>query len=292
MRKLSIFILFTILISSTAWAGFLPENKLKIPVDKNSPTGISQIDFEQTQNELKNIYTPIAKSLGGNLVFVSNWQSSTVNAYASRHGQEDEDGEETEPRNEWRLTFLGGLARHKFMTRDGFSLVICHEIGHQMGGAPRLDGDTYWASIEGQSDYFATAKCLRRLWMKKNNSKALQGKIIPEILMQKCSEQWKAIQDRELCLRSGLAAESVAQVFASLKTFSKPPKFETPDSKVVKKTDNSHPAPQCRLDTYLAGALCEISYLDDLGDDEFKGACHMRSGQQIGLRPACWFKSN
>lgn len=292
MRLLSLLTLATLFLSLPVRGGFLPENDLKIPINKRAPTGITQADFEQTQLELKAIYTPIVKALGGQLVFESNWQSSTVNAYASRHGELDEDGEETEPRKEWRVTFLGGLARHKFITRDGFSLVICHELGHHLGGAPRLDGETAWASIEGQSDYFSTSKCLRRLWHKMNNAKAIQGKSIPETLIKKCSEQWPLSSERDLCLRIGMAGLSAGELFADISRFTKTPKFETPDPKVVKKTNNSHPAAQCRLDTYLQGALCEVSYLDDLGNDEFKGACHPRSGHKVGIRPACWFKAN
>jgi Zn-dependent protease with chaperone function len=53
---------------------------------------------------------------------------------------------------------FGGLARDPLVTKDGFSAVICHEIGHHIAGAPRKGFS--WASNEGQADYFATTKCL------------------------------------------------------------------------------------------------------------------------------------
>jgi hypothetical protein len=266
------------LLSTTLWSGsFLPENDMKIPMDKNAG-GITKLDYDQTQNELRKIYSPIVMSRGGNLNFESNWESSTVNAFASRHG------------NEWRVTFLGGLARHKFMNRDGFSLVICHELGHHLGGAPALDGETAWASIEGQADYFATMKCLRRLWNTLDNGRVIKGQTIPATLLEGCEKQWSGEREKNLCLRMGLASLAVAQVFADLETFGKTPKFETPDAKIVKKTNVAHPKGQCRLDTFFQGSLCEVSYREDFGSDEIQGACHPRLGHKIGNRPLCWFK--
>lgn len=284
------FLPFLLLSLTLHASSFLPENDLSIPLDKNKKSGISERDFNETQTELEKIYSPIVKARGGFLVFKSNWESSTVNAYASRHGKEDEDGEEQEPRNEYRVIFLGGLARHKFMTRDGFSLVICHELGHHLAGAPALDGDTAWASIDGQSDYFATSKCLRRLWSRQDNARPLQGKRLPEILLKKCQEHWSREEDKNLCLRSGMAAQNVGQVFGDINRTWKTPNFETPDLKVVKKTFSGHPKPQCRLDTYFQGVLCEVSFKDDFGADPVIGSCHPRLGHQVGARPLCWFK--
>jgi hypothetical protein len=35
---------------------------------------------------------------------------------------------------------FGGLARHELVTDDGFMMVVCHETGHHLGGAPRYNG--------------------------------------------------------------------------------------------------------------------------------------------------------
>jgi hypothetical protein len=61
--------------------------------------------------------------------------------------------------------------------------------------------------------------------------------------------------------------------------------------KQVSKTSDSHPATQCRLDTYIQGALCEKSYTEEIGQqDEVSGVCHGSLGMKTGLRPRCWFK--
>jgi len=288
MRFYLLFLLCT--LNLYAQDGFLPENSLSFPVGLNAQ-GISARDFQEAQDELARIWVPRARAQGGNLRFVSSWESSTVNAYAQRFGHEDEWGEELPPFDDWRVVFLGGMARPPEITRDGFSLIVCHELGHHFGGFPRLSGETAWASIEGQADYFATSKCLRELWVDEDNQK-LQSKEIPETLRQSCLVQWKSEKEYFLCLRVGLAGLSVGRLFADIAPFTKPPKFETPDPKVVGRTMNTHPKAQRRLDTYLQGALCEILHDSPFGDDEYTGACHKRNGQTLGIRPACWFKAS
>jgi hypothetical protein len=88
-----------------------------------------------------------------------------------------------------------------------------------------------------------------------------------------------------------MAGDSVARLFSAVSTNRWIAKFHRPDPKVVKVTLNTHPATQCRLDTYFQASLCEKSFDEDLGPiEEISGACHSSSGQTIGLRPRCWFK--
>ena len=188
------------------------------------------------------------------------------------------------------MIFLGGLARHKHVTKDGFTLIVCHELGHHFGGAPTYDGETAWASNEGQADTFSVSKCLRRLWEKADNGKAIAQKKIPEIVLNKCSENWKTETEKNLCLRIGLAAESIGNLFGSLVTFGKLPKFETPDLKVVSSTLFTHPKAQCRLDTFFQASLCQVPFdVEFSRQDETIGACHPRHGDVVGNRPLCWF---
>ena len=74
--------------------------------------------------------------------------TNTVNANASQRGRT------------WIVNMYGGLARRPEITPDGFAMVLCHELGHHMGGFPFVSG---WAANEGQSDLFATLSCGRIL---------------------------------------------------------------------------------------------------------------------------------
>jgi len=260
--------------------GIVPENDMFISVDAKRTGGISEEDFNSVIDEAEAVYGPIVAQEGGKLVVDRNWTDGTVNAYAQRMG------------TEWRVSMFGGLARHETITRDGFALVICHEIGHHIGGAPKKVSywSNSWASNEGQADYFATLKCLRRMWNSDDNSAIIGRMDVPEALMTACQMSWNNSADYAMCVRGGMAGDSVAKLFADLRGQA-PGKFETPDSRVVSKTDDMHPAHQCRLDTYFQGALCGISFNENVETaSEVTGTCHATTGHSVGLRPLCWFK--
>ena len=61
-------------------------------------------------------------------------------------------------------------------------------------------------------------------------------------------------KDQDLCYRTAMAGKSVADLLATLGKQDLP-SFLTPDENRVTRTYNSHPKAQCRLDTYLSGAL-------------------------------------
>jgi hypothetical protein len=261
--------------------GFLPDNSLKIFAHAKLNGGISEETFNAVIDKFESLYAPIIKTFGGELQVERKWNDPTVNAYAQQLG------------NTWKVSMFGGLARHSTITEDGFSLVVCHEIGHHIGGAPRKVSpwSSPWASNEGQADYFATLKCLRRGWENDNNEEIVSKMDVPAFLANACSAQHVWNQDYFMCVRGGMAGLSVAKLFQALRGSNVEPKFDTPDSRVVTKTDDNHPATQCRLDTYLQGSLCDVSFHEDVvSSSEVTGTCHGSTGHTKGLRPLCWFK--
>jgi hypothetical protein len=258
--------------------GFLPENNLRIPVGLKTSGGITEAQFNAVIDKIEAIYAPIVSSMGGKLTVNRKWEDATVNANATRLGG-------------WIVNMYGGLARHKTITADGFALVLCHELGHHLGGAPKVSNFlNRWASNEGQSDYFATTKCLRKAFLNDNNAAAVRRLNAPQVLLDSCTQAWGSSVDSDICVRNGMAGVSVAALFASLRNRPEA-KFDTPDPKVVSRTDDAHPAHQCRLDTYFQGALCEISFNEDVSQsDEVRGTCHPSLGHRIGTRPLCWFR--
>ena len=129
--------------------GFLPENSMWIPDNRAMNKGLTELEFNQLLDRLQALYAPEFAQRGATFMIERNWADGTVNAYAYQDG------------NDWIISMFGGMARHPAMTYDGFAAIACHEVGHHMGGAPKYSrGD--WASVEGQSDYYATAKSLKR----------------------------------------------------------------------------------------------------------------------------------
>lgn len=280
-------LLATLVLSLPSWSctedgleGIVPENNLNISVNAKRAGGLTEKQFNAVIDNVETLYAPLVQQEGGKLVISRAWTDGTVNAYAQRSG------------SDWKVAMFGGLARHDTITEDGFALVVCHEIGHHIGGAPKKVAmwSNPWASNEGQADYFATLKCLRRTFLNDDNISLVSRMNVPAALKKACADNWSSEADQAICIRGAMAGDSVARLFAALRN-QQPSKFETPDARVVTATDDNHPATQCRLDTYFQGALCGVSFADDVEQDsEVTGTCHASTGQTIGLRPLCWFK--
>jgi hypothetical protein len=279
---LSLMLIFStaaIACSEDGKTGFVEENDLSIPVDSLRMGGISEEQFNSVIDRIEAIYAPIATNLGKELLIARKWNDATVNANASQSG------------SKWNINMYGGLARHETITEDGFALVLCHETGHLLGGAPKIAGFmSKWASNEGQADYFATLKCLRKTFLNDDNATIVAALNAPETLVNSCAKIYANSLDKNICIRNGMAGMSVANLFAALRN--KPvAKFETPDTAVVTKTDDAHPAHQCRLDTYFQGSICDVGMNEDVSQkEEVQGTCHKSTGHTVGLRPLCWFK--
>jgi hypothetical protein len=187
----------------------------------------------------------------------------------------------------------GGYARHRLVTEDAYALVICHELGHFLGETPKKlyrSGKPAWPSVEGQADYFATLKCLRKVFRKEDNERAIAGALIPSLVREKCSSAFKTKWEIALCARTSLAGISTAAISAEIRNTDLPV-VDTPDPSVASETYEAHPLPQCRLDTYFQGSICEVSSTRSLSsEDESKGTCHQALNHIDGVRPACWFK--
>lgn len=269
-------------LACTDGRGFLPDNDLSYPVSDKS-TGLSELQFHAVINKVMRVYRPIAKSYGGTLIINRRWLSDVVNAGTYRDSKNS---------SYWVLNLYGGFARHPHITEDGFALVICHELGHHIGGAPKkvYQSGSIWASTEGQSDYFATLKCLRKVFAADDNLAVISGMDVPSQVRADCSKAFTTDWEAAICMRTSMAGFSVAKVNADSRQVPLPD-FSTPDPSQVDFTSNAHPVPQCRLDTYLQGSICEVPSTEVLSQtDETKATCHPVNKSHSGLRPHCWFK--
>jgi len=284
----NLLLILGLVLSSQAFAcmdkGFMPENDLWIDVDPDDTT--TRQSFFETIDSVEKFYGPIIAAQGGRLQLNRLWDNGTVNANASRDGRT------------YVVNMYGGLARHELTTHDGFALVVCHELGHHLGGIPVKNG--WWAATEGQSDYFATAKCLKRVWANDDNVKIVNKMVkeekVPAKLLDKCSQSYRVSgkdMDKEeaMCIRTAMAGLSSSSLLSVLGGSDRP-SFDKKDETVVSVTYEGHPNAQCRLDTYLAGSLCKVSYAEPISyDDDSKGYCSRKLGHEdAAVRPLCWFK--
>ena len=146
------------------------------------------------------------------------------------------------------------------------------------------------SSSDGQADYYATSKCLRKYFKHDNNKKIIQTLAVPEIARRKCEQSFHDAEKAAICMRTAVASESATKIFSLSRGVAFATLY-TEDRTVVSQTNSDrHPAPQCRLDTFFAGAVCKRSHLLPFSNyDARSGACNRSYGDTEGVRPLCWY---
>ncbi len=288
MRKLVTLVSSVLFVSATSFAAkaqlsFMPENNLNLEDKLDAGGGLTQAQFNSVIDRAEAVYKPIFTQFGATFSVERLWSDTTVNAYADQPSP-----------TSWQVHMYGGLARRAEVTEDGFAMVICHEMGHHLGGFPYVQD---WAANEGQSDTHATGVCAMKVFAPNLELSARAEAELPAEMKAKCDANRPAAE-RDNCYRALVAGKSLADLLAALgnSTVS----FSTPDTTTVTHTNNDHPAAQCRLDTYVSGALCGASKWDYALIPGKAQAQHNSLASQAeafahgcetgdGARPLCWF---
>ncbi|MGE0172963.1 MAG: hypothetical protein AB7T49_09265 [Oligoflexales bacterium] len=258
---------------------FLPPNNLHLQDSLFASAGLTEDQFEAVLSKVEGAYQPIYGSHGVQLQVNKLWTDTTVNASAQKSGKS------------WIINMYGGLARREEVTVDGFTLVACHEMGHHLGGWPQtLLGRM---SVEGESDYFATQACAKVLWKEELQENAVYRDTVPAAGKTVCDAKYQGEDDQNLCYRIVVAGISLGNLLSHLGGGGDVA-VDTPSTDQARRTQRTHPKAQCRLDTYVAGALC-LKAFDDYKipgnwEEARSTSCARADGDTVGARPACWFK--
>jgi hypothetical protein len=234
-------------------------------------------------SRLKKEYGPDAAAYGRTLSFKITNSTERV---ARGHGGE-----------EWGVTVTRGLIEDRTIDEDMFAAMVCHELGHVFGGFPFSNSTS---SAEGQADYFASKECLRRLWSDESEANEDATDDVSASVREQCDDAWSDEEDQHLCYRIARTAEEFGAWLAALSD-ADAPMLTTPDTTVVDATNRWYPSTQCRVDTFLQGALCAVDFKPGLvpGLEESDGYYSRESEDAaapysctsgVGARPKCWFK--
>lgn len=116
------------------------------------------------------------------------------------------------------------------LTADHLDLILCHELGHLLGAAPKKEnhltdaGD--WASAEGESDYYS-GSCLKKLWGGNENQSRID--------------------------RTAEGFFRLLFSFYGKHGHESEPSILRRDPRQVLETNLSYPSLQCRLDSVVSG---------------------------------------
>jgi hypothetical protein len=208
--------------------------------------------FGKLINEVLSPYMQELKSISPELKLNIDWQSDHPNASVSMR------------KGKVHMNFHGGFVRENGLSADAFAMTVCHEIGHLLGGYPKVF-PTQKYSAEAQSDYFATASCIKKYF------KLSPRKVSAQELEILSDDQKSLCSKKENCLRGLVAISSLSQAYKGEKD------INSYSNEIVNVTNyNDYPSAQCRIDTLRAGLLCNSS-------ECLEGP---------GKRPSCWYNTS
>lgn len=149
----------------------------------NSPIDIVQ--FYTTPTQILQLFQTELAQKPYPLVLNAEWESPFFGAGVSLY------------ENNFRLMILGGTTRIKGLTPDAYAAIVCHELGHVIGGSPfQTIQFAEWSSAEGQSDFFAANICLPRYFRSLNET---EDKITARVE----EAGYKMIQSFSLVIKEG-----------------------------------------------------------------------------------------
>lgn len=265
-----------VLLSSGSYAGFPQNDATASPPDKT--WNINEKSFWELITFVNDIYKPVfanVKTPEGEAVswwIEGFWYDKQANISSKK--------EKVPPYNwnKWTIQVHGGLARHPFITKDAFTLALCHEISHMLSGAPLLDYKTI--STEGQADYYSTHVCARKVFGKMEKKRKL---IRIGVKLDQCDKFFDNTYEVNVCYRTMFAAMALAEFIKVAAGERRDTDININDNYEPKYTIQLHSSAQCRLDTMVAGHFCDKPWDDTKIPLNRNAVCRNR--------PRCWYKS-
>lgn len=200
---------------------------------QTAQASITESDFSNLINVFQKNYPQIEVQ--------GSWDNDTVNAQAMRFDESK------------LVVIYGGLARERTTTVDSFTVMVCHEIGHHLGGKPYFPamGGAAWAAGEGAADYYSVQSCFNKLAA----SIAEQKVTLPESYESDIQKICAAQTDFAVCRRALIAGIIIAKLqWQVLPNETAEPRLSSKDPQQVKSVSLEYGSPQCRLDTFVASA--------------------------------------
>jgi hypothetical protein len=241
---------------------------------------VSDVLFNPIADKLKEVYTPIADSRGDKIYFkFSDEEKTPLNYLNGRAEGED--------------VIITGNDHGGFLTADGIAALMCQKVGHLYGGTHGVPTDA-----EGQADYYATARCLPNLFAADDNISIVSRMSIPARIQTLCGTSYSTAPDQAMCERIAMAGVSLARsdywqscAKGAANFLDTAPSIDalsvTPVGGIK---HDGYASSQCRLNTFIAGALCNedrsLPY-DYQVRRRFQGGGMCLRSHGEGMRPGC-----
>ena len=239
---------------------------------------IERHKFNQIIEQLQRLYEPEFKLRQQLLQINGQWKNERMEA--SARYDEDYRGEIA------TITITGAVARHTVITEEAFATILCHEIGHFLGGEPAF----FKYSTEGQADYFAASACMRRLIPSMPDGIFSSPPRAPWLVKRRCVDTYDSREEIETCIRTTMGGFGLSSFVAFRKSQDKPD-FETPDPDEAKHLSFEPNTVQCRLDTFIVASLCNPAAKRPI-EKQRPWLCSRNGPLANYSRPLCWYPRN
>lgn len=211
-------------------------------------------------------YQDQIKNKGGNFTWSFDWSNPYLGAGSTFFD------------NTYSVVLWGGMIRAPGSDFEVLAVMLCHELGHILGGEPYQrfgeNAEQDWSSAEGQSDWFAATQCLPKVFRHFKDTNFIQNNFNLELapVCQKTQNPYLCNWIRNV---SQKFSDYLYEHYTKRDGITERPSLLVDAKEVAEQTIvGSYPSPQCRLDTLKLGAECAAS------DETSSITCE---------RPACWY---
>lgn len=209
-----------------------------LPVGSTQVSSLTESDYQGVvQKFMARYFSKVYHQTGLPLIIPNEWSSPYFAAFASKK------------EGYMQISLWGGMARAPGSNKAILATILCHELGHVLGGEPlQTIPGADWASTEGQSDFYASSVCMPDFFTAH-----------PELAPIPSPRALELCHENKMCgqvLQAGFETVQFFQAYAYKEII--PVSLDTVASATKELVRNSYPSDQCRLDTYVAGAYCQL----------------------------------
>jgi hypothetical protein len=208
-------------------------------------TEVDKKQFHKIVGEIYSLYTTEALSQNKNLTLSLNWKVPYFTAWANKGAS-----------SHYSINFWGGLARIPGMLTQTWEFIVCHELGHILGGLPKHKSSySSWASSEGQSDHFAITECLPKYY-KTFQKEGFDSTLSLPVEIDRCLNSHISVENQNICLKVLRAGRGMAEVLNYLSLSDEVASYESIAPSVDQTLHDSYPTAQCRIDIFYQQSTC------------------------------------
>jgi hypothetical protein len=242
-----LFVIVIIFINQTFASVSAPDpSRYLLEPDTITTSEVNYINFHKITTEIYSLYIKQGIENNRHLVINLDWNSPYFTAWAHK-----------EDSKHYSLNFWGGIARIPGMLEETWDFIVCHELGHILGGEPRHKiASLTWASAEGQSDHFAITKCLPRYYQEFNKTDFDSTLSLP-IELDRCINSHSKIEAQNICLKILRAGRGLANILKYLNLSKTLVNYEHISGPAQETLYNSYPSAQCRIDIFYQQSSCQ-----------------------------------